>query len=287
MKRKYDEPLSNHTTFKIGGPADVLSIPESEEELINEIRRCQSKGIDYRILGKGSNILVDDRGVNGIIIKNTKSCTTLERDGNIVRVGGSVLLPRFVRFCVNNDLEGMENLFSIPATVGGAIYMNAGNYVPKKGRNIEISDNLISVKIFDGDKKRKILKESCDFKTRDSIFHRRKNWIILEAKFKLENQPKTIGEKKIKDRMDRIKDWPIYEHPNAGSIFKQKSFFSRMICKKLLNKLKIGDAKIENNWIYNLGNASFDDVLFLINMTKFLSYLSFKKPELEIEIWNN
>lgn len=106
MKRMYDEPLSKHTTFQIGGPAEVLSIPEGEEELIREIKHVQGRDIDYQILGRGSNLLISDRGINGVVIKNTNACTTLEREGNIVNAGSSVSLQKFIKFCVDNDLEG-------------------------------------------------------------------------------------------------------------------------------------------------------------------------------------
>ena len=278
MKRMYDEPLSKHTTFRIGGPAEVLSIPESEEELIREIKHVQGRDIDYKILGRGSNLLISDSGINGVVIKNTSACTNIEREGNLVSVGSSVSLQKFIKFCVNNNLEGKEYLFSVPATVGGAIYMNAGR---GKKHNLSISDNLISVKIFDGTKVRRLKKEQCDFGFRQSVFHRHDDWIILEGEFELDDQPKEIGERKIKERKEKVKDWFIYKYPSAGSVFKRRSF----LAKRLLNRIKIGDAKLEGNFICNLGTASFNDVLWLINLSKMLSYLTFKKPELEIEIW--
>jgi len=278
MKKLRKEPLAEHTTFNIGGPAEVMSIPENEEEFIEEIRRCEKENINYKILGNGSNLLINDKGIKGIVIMNTKACSKTEKNGNTVEVGSSISLQKFVRFCVNNDLEGMEYLYSIPATVGGAIYMNAGR---GKKHNRSISNNLISVKIFDGNEVKRLKKEECNFQFRESIFHKRNDWIILGAKFEFDYQPKEIGEKKIKERKEKVKDWPIYKHPSAGSIFKRRSSLSR----KLVNGLRIGDAKIEGNFIYNLGNASFDDVLWLINLSRMTSYLTFKKPELEIEIW--
>lgn len=280
MERKYKEPLSNHTTFKIGGPADVLSIPESEDELIREIKRCQNEGIDYRILGNGSNLLVNDKGINGMVIKNTKACTNLERNENFVEVGSSVSLQKFVKFCVDNSLEGMEYLYSIPATIGGAIYMNAGR---GKKHNLSISNNLTSVKIFNGDKITWLDKEECEFGYRRSIFHEREDWVILKAKFELGYQSKKIGEKKIKERMDHVKESQNRKNPSAGSIFLNRSY----LAAKLLDGIKIGDAKMRGNWISNLGNASFEDVMWLIRLSKFLTKLRFEDIELEIEIWGS
>ncbi len=278
MKRVRNEPLYKHTTFRIGGPAELFLIPESEEELLESIRICKEKGMEYRILGRGSNLLVNDKGIKGAVTKNTEACTHLEKDGHFVRVGSSVSLQKFVRFCVENSLEGMEYLYSVPATVGGAIYMNAG-----RGRkhNLSISDALISVRVFDGDKVMELKKEECGFDYRYSIFHEHKDWIILGAKFELEDQPKEIGEQKIKERMKFVKDSQNRRYPNAGSIFKKKPGFAL----RIVNGCRIGGAQIKGNWISNIDGASFKDVLWLIRLSRLFSYLSLTKPELEIEIW--
>jgi UDP-N-acetylmuramate dehydrogenase len=279
MKRLYNELLSKHTTFKIGGPVLLLSIPENEGELIQEIKRCKKEGLNYKILGCGSNVLICDKGINGVVIKNTEACSYINKeDNNIVEVGSSIYIQNFVRFCIEHDLEGMEYLYSIPATIGGAIYMNAGT---GKKTNLSISDNLVSVKIFDGVKIKEIKKEECKFNYRYSIFHKNKDWIILGATFKLREQPKEIGEKKIKERMDFVKKHQNRKHPNAGSIFKKIS----PVSKKLLSGIKIGNARMKGNWISNIGGASFRDVMTIIKIAKIISYLSLKKPELEIEIW--
>jgi len=282
MKRLKNEPLKKHTTFKIGGPVEILSIPQSEGELIDEIKRCNKNDITYRILGRGSNVLTDDRGIKGVVIKNTESCLELEKRNDFVEVGSSISLQKFVKYCVDNDLEGMEYLYSIPATIGGAIYMNAGR---GKRYNKSISNNLVAVKIYDEkeDKVKWLKKEECKFQYRSSIFHKHKDWIILKGKFELDYQPKKIGEKKIKERMKIVKKSQDRQYPNAGSIFKRKS----VIGSKLINGLRIGNAKLKDNWILNLGNASFEDVMWLIKISKVVGYITFKKPELEIDIWKD
>lgn len=276
-----NELLSKHTTFKIGGPAEILLIPENEEELILEIIHLKKNGINYKILGNGSNLLISDKGIKGVIIKNTEANSLIKKNGETIEIGSSIFLQNFTRFCVENDLEGMEYLYPIPATVGGAIYMNAGT---GKKFNQFISDNLISVKIFDGNNIKELKKEECEFSYRKSIFHKHKDWIILSAKFKLKHQPKKIGEKKIKEWIEQVKKTQNRRYPNAGSIFKKKSNLVIGLLTRL--KLKIGAAQIDGNWIINLGNASFKDVIWLIRISKILSYFTFKKPELEIEIWN-
>lgn len=278
MEIKHDEPLSQHTTLKIGGPAKILCIPHSQDELIKTILCCNEKNRPYRIIGKGSNLLITNRGLNEVIIKNTNSCMQIERRGNIVEVGSSVSLQSFVNFCVNNNLEGMEYLYSIPGTIGGAIYMNAGR---GKKYNMAISDKIITVKFFDGYKTREITKEKCEFKYRSSIFRNFDDWIILSATFKLQDQNTKIGKIKIRERMRHVKNTQNRQYPNAGTIFSKSSY----IALKILNGLKIGDAKLTGNWIINLGNAQFKDVILLIKVSKVIQNLFLNKVQLEIEIW--
>jgi len=277
--RLFNENLSNYTTLKIGGPAEVLTVPSSEDELLNEIRDCISNGYKYRILGNGSNLLISDKGIKGVVICNTNACLSLEMvDNNKVYAGSSVLLQKFVRFCVDNNLEGMEYLYSIPGTLGGAIYMNAG-----RGRKsgLSISDKIESVRIFDGNEIKMLAKEDCNFQYRSSIFLEKHNWMVLGATFKLGDQPKDIGQKKIKERMEFVKKTQLRNYPNAGSIFKKRSKY----VNRLIKRITRGNAQLNNNWISNLGNAKYRDVIWLIRIVSFLSYITFTKPELEIEIW--
>lgn len=278
MKRLINEPLSKHTTFRIGGPAAELVIPDNEDELIQEIKRCQQNEVKYRMLGKGSNLLITDKGIQDVIVKNTYACTCIEKNKNHVYAGSSISLQEFVNFCVRNDLEGMEYLYSIPGTIGGAIFMNAGR---GRKKHQAISDKVDWVRYFNGQEVKILKKDECQFDFRKSIFHTKRNWVILGASFNLESQQKEIGERKIRERIDLVTKTQNRVYPNAGTIFKNTSYLSSFI----MRGLKIGRAKMEKNWIINLGEATFNDVNNLIKVSICLNYLSLNKPELEIEIW--
>ncbi len=126
MERLHNEPLAKYNTFKIGGPAEVFSIPRSQEELISEIKYCESNGIPWKILGNGSNLSIRDAGVKGFGIHNKHALCTMEdlsrEEGyGVVEAGSSVLMPQLVKFLVDNGLEGMEYLQSVPGTIVGGI----------------------------------------------------------------------------------------------------------------------------------------------------------------------
>ena len=278
-KRLYNELLRKHTTFRIGGPADELYIPESKEELIQEIRACIVSGKRYRIMGNGSNLLVRNIGVRGIVIKNTSALSGFEVSGNQVIVGSSMMLPRFVRLCVDSNLEGMEYLYSIPGTVGGALYMNAGR---GKDSNMAISDNLVWVNVFDGKNELCISKHELGFSFRKSIFHQRKGWLILDACFQLQGQDKEKGMEEIRKRMDFVKNSQNRKYPSAGSVYDAHS----RLALRIMRGVRIGGCTFQGNWISNVDNGCSRDVLRLLHISRILHFLLFNRPPvLEIEIW--
>ncbi len=277
-----NEPLDKYTTIRIGGPADIMLIPENQAELIEAIQKCRLESIPYKILGNGSNLLVDDRGVRGVVINNTKACVDLEFKNGIVFAGSSVKIQAFIRYCINNDLKGYEYLFSVPASVGGAIFMNAG-----EGRqfNRQISDYLISVRVFDGENIIDVSKRDCQFSYRSSVFSIKRDWVILGAYFELPHQPKEFGEQKIKERLNFSKEVQDYLLPSAGSVF----CMAYHPIFKWVKGLRIGDAaysKKTMNWISNMGHARCSEVLLLIKIVEILNTLKFSKTKREIEYWN-
>ncbi|MFP8890761.1 UDP-N-acetylmuramate dehydrogenase [Natrialbaceae archaeon A-CW2] len=280
MKRA-TEPLAKHTWLKIGGSAEI-AIPESKEEFVELLKECHSEGRAYRILGNGSNLLVSDDGINGLVIKNTEACVDINIDGNMVQVGASVAVPQFVNICVKHNLGGYEYLYSVPGTVGGAIFMNAGR---GKTHNRTISDYLVDVEVFDGEKTRIIPKSNLDFEYRYSSFHDQNDWTILTAKFDLPSQPSEKGRNKVQKRMEKVTQRER-KKPNAGTVFKSGN---RLPLNRVPpNGLKIGDARfVHGNRICNDGDATYKDVKRLIILSKVLHRLipGFKEPELEYEIW--
>jgi UDP-N-acetylmuramate dehydrogenase len=278
----FNEFLSKYTTLKIGGPCEVLSMPDNVEELMKDISYCRLNNIRYRILGNGSNLLIDDLGVRGYVIKLNKCCNSIKlTEKNKLEVGAGVLLSSFIKFSLENNLYGNEFLSSVPGTIGGAIFMNAGTWIDK---NLFISDYLISVKYFDGVEIKEFNKEECCFGYRSSIFHQNEDWIILEAIFKLPSQPKELGEKKRKERLEYATSSQDLKYPNAGSIF----------CKgngKLLRLLmgvrwgKAGWSRKTLNWINVYGKATSNDVYRLITFAKMLHFVFLQKIKVEIRIW--
>jgi UDP-N-acetylmuramate dehydrogenase len=278
IKHFKNEPLVNHTTFKIGGPVSILSIPANKNELLEEINYCIQNGIKYRILGNGSNILVVDKGLKGMVIKNTEALNYIHKKGNKIVIGSSVTLSKFVNYCVENNLEGLEYLSSVPGTIGGAIYMNAG-----RGPNVDcsISNKLKSVEIFDGQKIINLSTEDLGFSYRKSIFHKRKDWTILGATFILENQNKKVGRAKTTKRINQVSQREMWKYPSAGSIYKE----SNRIALRLLKGFRVGGCRFGLNTILNVNNGSSKDVLKLLKISQLLHFFFFKKPVLEIEIW--
>ncbi|MBE9049466.1 UDP-N-acetylmuramate dehydrogenase [Nostocales cyanobacterium LEGE 11386] len=279
----FSEHLSKHTTFKVGGPADVLLIPETLEELFKEIEYCRANNTSFRVLGNGSNILVSDDGVRGYVIKLNKCCNHITlTNQNQIRVGAGVSLQSFIKFSIKNNLYGNEFLSSVPGTIGGAIFMNAGTWVDK---NLYVSDFLTHVKYFDGSEIKTLTKDECSFSYRSSIFHKHEDWIILEACFNLPFQPSEVGEEKRKQRLEWSILYQDIKYPNAGSIFCQGNGRVFNLLKGIKWK-NVGWSEKTGNWINIYGTSSSRDIYFLIKVGKLLHYLFLKKVKTEIRIWN-
>jgi len=281
-------PLKGYTAFKIGGPARYFFVAKSKEDLKNVILWAKKKKLPFFILGAGSNVLFSDKGFNGLVIKLQN--TQYEIRNTTVIAGAGVPLQKLVLEAAKKGLSGLENLAGIPGTLGGAIWGNAGAF----GR--EIGDLVEEVKVLDvGGLKlevKKLKKEDCKFGYRNSIFKRRKNWIILEATLKLEKGNKKEIEEKIKEILKLRKEKQPLELPCAGSVFKNVPIkkVPKKIQKKFKEKIKngflpagvlieaaglkgfqIGGAKISEkhaNFIVNTGEAKAKDVLKLIELIK-------------------
>mgnify|MGYP001564347419 CR=1 FL=1 len=254
-----DEPLSRHTTIKIGGPADRMLVPTERRDLLDIIATCARTRTPFFVLGRGSNTLVRDEGIRGIVVKNTMACSELEIDGTDVRVGSSVPLQRMISACVESGLYGMEYLSWVPGNVGGAVYMNAGLGIDEKKC---ISDHLVSVEVWDGGAIRTVKNEDCEFGFRTSLFHRMKRWAILSARFALPRQETEVGRESVKKWMRMFKEKLHVGYPNAGSVFRQ---YYRPLPEIVGHR--IGGAQFSPKtpeWIVNLGGATFEDAWSLI-----------------------
>jgi UDP-N-acetylmuramate dehydrogenase len=218
QKISIDEPMKEHTTFKIGGNADVFLKLDSVEDIKNVLKYAKENSILLTIIGNGSNVLVKDNGIRGITLKlDLKEIQVHEEVEFIsVYVGAGIMLPKFSIEMANNGYSGLEFAAGIPGTIGGAVRMNAGAY---GGEMSSIIDSVICIDR-DGNL-HEVKKEDAEFRYRKSIFSKN-NWIILQIKLKLKYGNKDEINKKIKYNMDERKQKQPINMPSAGSTFKRK-----------------------------------------------------------------
>ena len=257
-----NEPLKKHTTYRIGGPADLMIFPKSKQDLIKVIKIINENKLQLTILGSGSNVLVSDDGIRGAVISLKNSLKQIEVSDNILYAECGTMLGTIVKHAVRNNLIGLENLNGVPGTLGGALIMNAGAW------GGEISENLMHVELINSKSEiKKIYKKDLNFSYRQSSFN--KDDILLSAKFNLKKADKDIiKENLIEAQSGRKKSQPLNKR-SAGSVFKNPKDNS---AGKLLDELglkgfSIGDAKISEkhaNFFINDGNASSTDMLMLI-----------------------
>lgn len=264
---KQNISLSRYTTFKIGGKAKYFFIAKNKEDLIRSVLLAKKFKVPFFILGKGSNLLISDKGYNGLVIKTENTKYKIKNNKIITKAGASLAL--LVASAKKNDLTGLEWGIGIPGTAGGAIYGNAGVF--KKS----ISDTVIQVEVFDTNtKKTKLFKnKDCNFNYRESVFKGKKNLIILSIELKLKKSNQKEIQKLIQKYLNYKKLKQPLNYPSAGSIFKNSYDFSagELIERCGLKGKKIGGAQISKkhaNFIINLGNAKAKDVLKLIKLIK-------------------
>ena len=257
-----NESLKKHTTYGIGGPADLMIFPKSKQDLIKVIEIINENKIQLTILGSGSNVLVSDNGIRGAVISLKNSLKQVEVDDNILYAECGTMLGKIVKHAVKNNLIGLENLNGVPGTLGGALIMNAGAW------GGEISENLIHVEIINSKSEiQKIQKKDLNFSYRQSSFN--KDDILLSAKFNLKKADKDIiKENFIEAQSGRKKSQPLNKR-SAGSLFKnpKNNSAGKLLDEAGLKGFSIGDAKISEkhaNFFINDGDASSRDMLMLI-----------------------
>ena len=261
---KLNEPLANHTSWKLGGPADLYIIPEDYQGLSKTIEILNNWQIAWKILGKGSNLLVLDKGFRGAIISlNNKSFQKIIINDSCISVGASVSLIRLANLAAKEGLTGLEFAGGIPGTVGGAIYMNAGAH------GSDISQVLVEAEVLtENGEIVTISKDYPQFSYRTSIFQQ-KEWIILSAVFQLKfGDRKEIASKMAQFKLKRKNSQP-YNLPCSGSVFRnpEGDFAGRLIEQIGLKSFQIGGAQVSDlhaNFIVNVNEATAKDVLELI-----------------------
>ena len=268
-KVKYDEPMSKHTTLKVGGNADVLVIPECVEDIKSVIKFAKENNIDTFVIGNGSKLLVKDGGIRGIVIKLSSKFSGLVIDGEYITVEAGASLPKLAIVAKDNSLSGLEFAAGIPGNVGGAVYMNAGAY------GSDMSNVIVEVTCLDENLNiKKIMGKDCEFGYRTSVFRNRyKDFVILSTKLKHEKKDKKEIEDAMKKNNDSRREKQPLEFPNAGSTFKRPEgfFVGKLIDDLGLKGFKIGGAEVStkhSGFIVNTGNAKAKDVIDLIEYIK-------------------
>lgn len=258
-----DEPMSKHTTFKIGGNADFFLMPKTEKQLLDCLKVCKELSLPTFILGNGSNLLVGDKGIRGAVICLFKGLDEIKIDKNEISAGAGVTLSRLSTEALNSELSGLEFASGIPGTLGGGVYMNAGAY------GHELKDVIKSVRCIDSEGNVLELESPfCEFGYRESIFSK-KGYTVLSATFSLNKDEKDLIRERISDfTKRRVSKQPI-EKPSAGSVFKRPEgyFAGTLIEEAGLKGFSIGDAQVSEKhagFIINKGSAKACEVLELI-----------------------
>lgn len=259
-----DEPMKKHTTFRIGGPAKYFCIPKTPEQLSAILAACRAFGEDYYILGNGSNVLVSDKGYNGVVIQLFQNWNEIYIEGQALYACSGALLVKAAHMAAKEGLTGLEFASGIPGTLGGALVMNAGAY---GGEMKDVVREALVLKE-DGERLR-LSREELELGYRTSSVARER-YIVLEAVLDLKR-----GDRKIIDaRMQELKEartgkQPL-EYASAGSTFKRPEgyFAGKLIMDAGLRGFCVGDAQVSEKhcgFVINRGEASAQDVLDLIS----------------------
>ena len=264
-KIRFDEPLSNLTSFKIGGPADVLCEVSDAEELIKIIGYAKKTGTPYFLLGNGSNVLVSDKGYRGIIIKFSKDNASVIVSDDTIMADAGVTLSKLSQTAMNSSLSGLEFASGIPGTLGGALFMNAGAY------GGEMKQVVTKVQVLDCDSLKviELSNEEMNFGYRHSAL-KEKNYIALGCEIKLNHSDKEEIASLMRELALKRKEKQPLEYPSAGSTFKRPEgyFAGKLIEDAGLGGYSVGDAQVSEKhkgFVINKGNASAKDVRELID----------------------
>ena len=269
-----DEPMSRHTTFRVGGPADFFVTPKAKEEVRDVIRICKEAGMPYYIIGNGSNLLVSDAGYRGVIVQIYKEMNEVKVEGDLVKAQAGALLSGIAAKALGAELSGFEFASGIPGTIGGACVMNAGAY------GGEMKDVLEFVTVLTGEGKIiELGRNELELGYRTSVIAK-KGYIVLGAVLKLERGD---GEK-IKTYMDELKEKRVtkqpLEYPSAGSTFKRPEgyFAGKLIQDAGLRGFRVGGAQVSEKhcgFIINRDQATSTDICQLMQQVSEIVYEKF------------
>ena len=262
IEYRQNEPMRAHTTFKIGGEADIFIIPASPAALIYAVKKCNELEIPYFILGNGSNLLVSDGGIEGAVI-SLSGINGISSDGEKITCGAGAMLSSVCLKALSLSLTGLEFAYGIPGTAGGALYMNAGAYGGQMADVIESAECLTA----SGEIKT-LKKEDMRLGYRSSVF-KKGGLIIISLTFALKKGDKAEIKAEMDELLNRRKQKQPLEYPSAGSTFKRPEgyFAGALIEKNGLKGLTVGGAQVSEKhagFVINRGGATAADVKALI-----------------------
>jgi UDP-N-acetylmuramate dehydrogenase len=259
-----NEPMSKYTSMRVGGPADYYVEPADKQDLVEIVQYFQKNNYPFLMLGRGSNMIISDEGIRSAAINLESSLSNVTMEGELVIAEAGAHWSKFVDFCIQQELAGVEMLAGIPGSVGGCIVMNAGAH------GGETADHIVEVEVYRDGRIQTVKKEQADFSYRHSGFDKD---IVLSASFRL---PKGDKEALIRARREHILKRNTTQPltlPNSGSMFKnpQGTFAAKLIEQAALKGKRVGNAQISEkhaNFIVNLGEAKASDVVTLVDLAR-------------------
>ena len=286
VEHRFEEPMSKHTSFKIGGNAEVMVFPKSVDELAQTLRVTADLACPARILGAGTNILAPDQGIPGVIICLKDALDGIEQlDARTIRVMSGVTMTRAAIFTANLGLSGLEFAHGIPGTVGGGVYMNAGAY------GGEICQVCTKVGVMDMDGSMRVLSgEEMEFSYRHSRLED-ESGIVVYAEFTLTPGSQEEIREKMQELMGKRKNSQPLDLPSAGSAFKRPvgGFAAALIDQNGLKGFQIGGAAVSTKhagFVVNMGGATAADVRALLDAVSDKVFDSTGiRLEPEVRIW--
>ncbi len=261
----YDEPMSRHTSFRIGGPADVLVSPKSEQAVCGVVKAAREAGVPLTVLGNGSNVLVRDEGVRGVVLCIGSGYADIRAEGTLVTAQTGALLSTLSNEAQKNGLSGLEFAGGIPGSLGGALFMNAGAY------GGQMADVVVSTRYYDAqaDKIGTLYGAEHAFGYRASVFKNHPDWVALSACMQLKEDDPAEIRARMDDFAQRRRDKQPLNFPSAGSTFKRPEgyFAGKLIQDAGLMGYTVGGAQVSAKHagvVINRGGATCSDVLALI-----------------------
>lgn len=255
--------MKNYTSFKVGGPAELFLSPEDAGQTAKLVRFCEKEEIPVFVLGKGSNLLVSDRGIKGAVIYTGKQCGISLVDENTVRAQSGASLAQLCTFALENSLSGLEFVYGIPGTVGGAVFMNAGAYGGEM-KDVLLNSEYVSTDGTSGE----LDNEAMELSYRHSAYEN-SNLVITAASVRLAPADRNEIKSTMNDILARRKEKQPLEYPSAGSTFKRPegNFAGALIEQCGLKGVSVGGAQVSEKhagFIINRGGATAADILSLI-----------------------